>query len=107
MEGVEGRLCGREQAKAWALREVWIDHGKDPYGMYTFVARRVRKTQGGKAKGDHPTNTSIKEFFEKIDCDPDWFPGKHNGEKPGPKRVLTGAILVEFAFLVFFVVLVC
>ena len=56
-----------------------------------FCRPQSAKTQGGKAKGDHPTNTSIKEFFEKIDCDPDWFPGKHNGKKHGPKRMLTGA----------------
>ena len=39
LEGVEGRLCGREQAKAWALREVWIDHGKDPYGKQVEALR--------------------------------------------------------------------
>ena len=27
LEGVEGRLCGREQAKALALREVWTGDG--------------------------------------------------------------------------------
>ena len=91
LEGVEDRLCGREQAKAWALREVWVEDGRNPFGLYSFVARRVRKTRGGKADGDHTTSSSIKEFFDKIDCDPDWYPGKHNGEKRGPKRLLTGA----------------
>ena len=86
LEGAEGRLCGREQAKAWALREVWMDHGKSPYDVYTFIARSVRKARVGKAKGDRPTNTGIKEFFEKIDRHPEWSPGKHNGEKRGPNR---------------------
>ena len=45
------RLCGREQAKAWALREVWKEDGKTTYGMHAFVASRVRKTKNGIAKG--------------------------------------------------------
>ena len=89
----------KEEAKAWALREVWMDHGKRPYGMYTFIARRVRKTWGGKARGDHPTNAGIKEFSKKIDCDPDWFPGKHNGQKRGPIQVLTGAKRTAIVFV--------
>ena len=27
LEGWDDRLCGREQAKAWALREVWQEEG--------------------------------------------------------------------------------
>ena len=42
--GIEDRLCGREQAKAWALREVWREEGKSSHGLLTFVASRVRKT---------------------------------------------------------------
>ena len=38
--GQEGRRCGREQARAWALREVWLeekqDQAKPEYGMYEF-----------------------------------------------------------------------
>ena len=91
LESVEGRLCGRAQAKAWALREVWIDDGRSPYGLYSFVAHKVRNMRGGNADGDHPTKAAMKELFEQIDRDPDWFPGKHNGDKRGPKRVWTGA----------------
>ena len=32
LEGKSGALSGREQAKAWALREVWRDAGKGEYG---------------------------------------------------------------------------
>ena len=70
MEGVEGRLSGREQAKAWALREVWREEGKAPFGLFTFVAARVRKTKNGRPTGDHPSVASVKEFFAKIDGDP-------------------------------------
>ena len=89
--GVEGRLCGREQAKAWALREVWRDEGKNDFGLLSFVARRVRKTKNGRPVGDHPSVASVKELFEKIDGDPEWPPGRHNEAKRGPKRVLRGA----------------
>ena len=59
--------------------------------MHAFIASRVRKTKRGVAKGDHPTSASIKEFFDKVDSDPDWFPGKHSDIKRGPKRILSGA----------------
>ena len=90
LQGAEGRLSGREQAKAWALREVWREEGKAPYGLCTFVAARVRKTKNGRPTGDHPSLASVKEFFDKIDNDPDWHPGKPCEEKRGPKRVLRG-----------------
>ena len=86
----EGKLCAREQAKAWALREVWLEDGKGQHGLYTFVAGCVQKTANGKPQGGAPTANSVKEFFEKVDADPHWFPGKHSGAPRGPKRVLTG-----------------
>ena len=39
LEAADDRLCGREQAKAWALREVWWEGGKKPHGLHAFVAR--------------------------------------------------------------------
>ena len=87
----EGKLCGREQAKAWALREVWRSEGKSEYGMLTFVASKLVKNKKGKpSPKDKPTVASVKEFFDKIDGDADWFPGKHSDTKRGPKRVLRG-----------------
>ncbi len=86
LEGVEDRLCAREQAKAWALREVWLQDGKSVYGLNVFVASKVRKTKNGKPKGDHPTRGAIDQLFEKMDTDPDWFPGKHNGDPPTTPR---------------------
>ena len=89
--GKEGGLCGREQARAWALREVWREEGKSDYGAMSFVASRVRKTKAGKPSGDHPTSQSIKEFFERVDADPEWHPGKvAEGGLRGRKRVLRG-----------------
>ena len=90
LEGWDDRLCGREQAKAWALREVWKEKSDSTYGLNAFVAQRVRKTKNGKPKGDHPSKEAIGEFFQKIDSDPEWFPGKQSDNKRGPKRILVG-----------------
>ena len=90
LSSAEGRLCAREQAKAWALRAVWQEEGKTPYGMLPFIAKLVRTTKNGKPTGPHPAKGSLHEFFEKVDEDDEWFPGKHCGTSRGPKRVLTG-----------------
>lgn len=63
LQGPEERLCGREQAKAWALREVWLAEGKGAYGLCTFVASKVRKTKNGKPTGPRPSSAAMKEFF--------------------------------------------
>ena len=87
----EGGLCGREQARAWALREVWREERSSDYGMLSFVASRVRKTKDGAPAGDHPAPQSIGEFFERVDADPEWHPGKlAEGARRGRKRVLRG-----------------
>ena len=50
----------------------------------------MRKTKDGKPTGDHPSKGAVWEFFQKVDSDPEWFPGKHSDEPRGPKRVLRG-----------------
>ena len=37
LEGKDGCLPAREQAKAWALREVWKEDGKGEHGMKTYL----------------------------------------------------------------------
>ena len=87
----EGRLCAREQAKAWGLREAWLAEKKSAYGMSTFIAGRVCKNVNGKpCPQKHPTSQSIGEFFAKVDEDEDWFPGKQSDSARGPKRLLSG-----------------
>ena len=76
LQAPEGKLCGREQAKAWALREVWRADRRSDYGMHLFVASKVQKMKKGKPNGGPPNRASISEFFAKIDNDPEWFPGK-------------------------------
>lgn len=85
----EGNLCARGQAKAWALREVWRQENQSSYGMLIFIASNLRKTKHGKPTGDAPKRQAVEQLFEKIDGDPEWFPGKHNDAPRGPKRVKT------------------
>ena len=84
-------MCGREQARVWALREQWRDEGKPEYGMLTHIASKVRKIKNGRPTGPHPTRATITQLLEKIDDDADeWFPGKFNHANMGRKRVLRG-----------------
>ena len=92
--GAEGCLCAREQALAWALCKVWLKDNKDKpkpeYGMFSFVASKVRKTKKGKPVGAHPTSEAMQQFYTKVNNDPEWFPGKHVDTKRGPEPVLKG-----------------
>ena len=85
LAGPPDKLCAPEQAKAWALREVWRVENKGSYGMNAFIAERVVK-----GDGSHPSSQAISKFFDKLDDDDDWFPSKQYGKQRGRKRVLTG-----------------
>ena len=56
-----GKLGGREQAKAWALRDVWRAEGKGDWGMYTLIAGKVKKMFQEQPNGASPSVPSIKE----------------------------------------------
>ena len=65
LTSAEGNLCGREQAKAWALREVWQQEGKSPYGMLPFIAgcqNELEPTQLSTRKAllETDVNVSVK-----------------------------------------------
>ena len=97
LQAPEGKLCAREQAKAWALREVWRAEGKGTYVMYPFIAGKVSKMSGGQPSGGPPGASALQEFFDKVDKDPEWFPGKTTGTRRGPKRVLRGVKVTAIA----------
>ena len=82
----QGCLNAREQAKAWALREVWQDSGKPAYGMLCFIAERLEKQGGG-----HPSTSAVTKLLSRMDSEPDWFPGKADFDKVGAPAVMTGA----------------
>ena len=46
LDAKDGSLSGREQAKAWALREIWRDAGKADHGMKTYIAEKLKKKGG-------------------------------------------------------------
>ena len=66
LDAKDGSLSGREQAKAWALREIWKDSGKADYGMKTFIAGKLKKKGGGS-----PSAAAVYQLFEKVDADDD------------------------------------
>ena len=85
LDAKDGCLSGREQAKAWALREVWKQDGKPDHGMQTYIAGKLTKKDGGS-----PSTNAVKQFFSKVDADADWFPGKANYDEVGRPLVMTG-----------------
>ena len=42
-----------------------------------------------KNDGTHPQRQSLHEFFDSVDKDKHWFPGKHSGKRRGPQPVFT------------------
>ena len=58
-----------------------------------WIAAKLRKTDGtGKGYSqDAPGHGSVSEFFQKVDSDPERFPGKVSGQKRGRKAVMTPA----------------
>ena len=84
-EGRTGTLSALSEAKAWALREVWRAQGKGDWGVTSFVAERVEKIGGG-----NPGTAAISKFFQKVDSDSQWFPGKLTQTQFGPDPALTG-----------------
>jgi len=87
LKAPDDRLCALEQAKALAFREASKElHG--PQLNLPWIADRL--TKSGPNAG-HPSTSALHQFFALVDADPEWFPGKHNGAKRGPKPLLTAA----------------
>ena len=53
--------------------------------MKTYIAGRLEKQGGGK-----PSSEAVRRFFERVDADTDWFPGKANYDNVGGKTLMTG-----------------
>ena len=78
-----GRLSAWQQARALALLEVSREFHVGRTQL-EWVAGQVEKVGGGS-----PGKAAFSKFFALVDADPDWFPGKQCGEKPGRKPLLT------------------
>ena len=53
--------------------------------MKTYIAGKLKKQGGGE-----PSSEAVRRFFEKVDADTDWFPGKANYDNVGGKTLMTG-----------------
>ena len=85
-EGRKGALCPLEQMRAWALRVTQRDLlGGEGAVNYAAIADRVTKVGGG-----HPGRDAIRQFLDRVDADPDWYPGKNYRTRSGPAPVLRG-----------------
>jgi hypothetical protein len=84
LDAKDGSLSGREQAKAWAMREIWKGDGKPKHGMLMYIAAKLKKKGGGS-----PSCPALHQLFAKVDADDDWFPGKANYDDVGRLPVMT------------------
>ena len=82
--GKEGCLSPLEQCRAWALREVYREMQIPEKKLYTKAAQKLTKIGGGQ-----PTSRALLLFFEKVDGDEEWYPGKVE-EGRGRKPALDG-----------------
>jgi len=71
-----------ELLRAWALREVQVDAG-DAVNM-DHIAKKLKKVGGGA-----PGREAVRQLFDRIDADKNWFPGKRYQVKFGPDPLLT------------------
>ena len=86
LEGRAGYLSAWSEAKLWAVREIWRAEKESDHGLQTFAASLVTKV----GANDHPSQRAVGLFYEKVDADPEWFPGKTCRTKFGPDRALSG-----------------
>ena len=70
LDAPANRLCAWEVAKALGLREASKDIHSGNVNL-PWIAARVAKVDGG-----NPSRSALHQLFDKIDVDPEWFPGK-------------------------------
>ncbi len=70
LSAAEGTLPAIEQAKLWGLRAALRKLDEDDKQV-TWMSQQVRLAGGG-----HPTKQAVTKFFQRVDADPDWHPGK-------------------------------
>ena len=78
LHGKRGSMAPIEQAKLWALRVVLRKQGEDEE-QFAWMASQVQLVGGG-----HPGRNAVRMFFERVDADEAWHPGKR-GDVGRPK----------------------
>ena len=62
--------------------------------MLSYISVKLQKTDAEgklpKTKKESPSANAVKQLFERMDADADWYPGKANYENNGAPAVLTG-----------------
>ena len=81
--GREGTLSPLESLKAFAFYTVYVEQGVSEKTVFAKVAEKVTKLGGGQ-----PGSDAIRKFIEKVQEDPNWYPGKQYGATAGRKRAL-------------------
>ena len=77
----DGYMPPVEQAKLWALRHVLRKMGQDEK-QYTWMSQQVSLKGGG-----NPGRDAVRLFFERVDADPEWFPGKKSNVGGRPREM--------------------
>ena len=86
----EGSLCPLEQLRALAFRDVYKAHPEAVPEQGGLPA--LNSTIAGKLTlvgGGHPSKEAVRQLFERIDGDKDWYPGKRAAATYGPKPALS------------------
>ena len=81
--GREGTLSPLESLKAFAFYTIYVEQGVSEKKVFAKVAEKVTKLGGGQ-----PGSDAIRKFIEKVQEDPNWYPGKQYGATAGRKRAL-------------------
>jgi len=84
--GKRGSMAPIEQAKLWALRTILRKQGEDD-DKYAWMVTQVRVVGGG-----HPCREAVRQFFQRVDQDDDWHPGKRGDV--GRPRTLTAQLVI-------------
>ena len=102
-----GSMPPLEQMKAFALREVvqsfdvHIPNSREGKVPYQWIADRVQVYTGDRTV-QRPERDAVRCFFERVDADPNWYPGKtyhtkKRGRKPllhkGKRRAIASAMM--------------
>ena len=70
LAGKRGSMAPIEQAKLWALRVVLRKQGEEE-DQFAWMSTQVKVVGGG-----HPTREAVRRFFQRVDQDEAWHPGK-------------------------------
>ena len=78
--GKDGYLSPWAQSQVFALVKISQEHG--PKLTDSDIAEKVWKVGGG-----HPSHACIAGWRKTFEKDPEWYPGKSEGQRKRPGRM--------------------